>query len=205
MQENTDQETSFPGREEEALDKTWAGLKFAGAAASRQFYGCLFKNCDFTGAEFRGCRFTDCRFESCNLSLLRLPRTALSNVSFKNSKLTGVNWTEAAWPRVKLPGLLKFDNCVLADSVFLGLHLRETAIVNCRAVGADFREADLSKADLAGTDLAGALFGSTNLAGANLAGARNYAIRPADNVMKGARFSMPEAMALLHCLDIQIV
>jgi len=189
----------------EFSDEEFSGLKYAGAAPGLRFDGCLFRNCDLTGAEFPDCRFSDCAFESCNLSLVRLPRAALANLSFKSSKLTGVNWTEAAWPRIKLPGALKFEDCVLSDACFLGLHLREAVFAGCLAKGVDFREADLEKADLTRTDFSGALFGGTNLAGADLTGARNYAIRASENKLKGAKFALPEAMALLYCMDIRVV
>jgi len=192
--------------EKEYTDRVFDGLALKGkAVTSRHFYGCVFRNCDLTGVAFRLCRFNDCRFESCNLSLVKVHGSSFSGTAFRDSKLVGVNWAEAAWPRLKLPSALRFENCVLSDSSFLGLSLKESALVKCLAKDADFREADLSLSDLSGTDFSGALFGRTELAGANLDQARNYAIRPADNNIKGARFSMPEAMALLYCLDIKIV
>ncbi|OGR78609.1 MAG: hypothetical protein A2X32_05005 [Elusimicrobia bacterium GWC2_64_44] len=204
MTTKASQNAPFPGSGESS-DAEFSGLKYSGAASGLRFDGCLFRNCDLTGAEFRDCRFTDCAFESCNLSLVRLPRTALSGLRFKSSKLTGVNWAEAAWPRIKLPGALKFEDCVLSDACFLGLHLREAVFAGCLAKGADFREADLEDADLTRTDFSGALFVGTNLSGADLSGARNYAIRAAENKLKGAKFSLPEAMALLYCMDIKLV
>jgi len=94
---------------------------------------------------------------------------------------------------------------VISDSNFLGLPLGGTAIKGCLARDADFREADLSRSDLTGTDFTASLFGKTNLTGADLTQARNYAIRISDNKVKDAKFSMPEAMSLLYCLDIKIV
>ncbi|OGR63107.1 MAG: hypothetical protein A2X31_13565 [Elusimicrobia bacterium GWB2_63_22] len=174
------------------------------AVTSREFHSCVFKGCDLTRASLVRSRFTDCRFESCNLSLAKLPGSSFSSVVFRSSKLAGVNWTEAAWPRIKLPGQLSFEDCVLSDAVFLGLYLRGASFLNCLAKGADFREADLSGAALRGTDFSGALFGGTDLSGADLSLARNYAIRPDDNKLKNAVFSMPEAMALLYCMDIKL-
>jgi uncharacterized protein YjbI with pentapeptide repeats len=170
----------------------------------KTFQDCVFRNCDLTKAVLRFCKFTDCRFESCNLSLAKLQASVFSGVSFKDSKLVGVNWTEAHWPRIRLACPVEFTNCLLNDSVFLGLALKGTKISRCQAKGADFREADLAKADLTHTDFTGAVFGGTNLEGADLDHAGNYAIRPADNRLKGAKFSLPEAMALLYCLDIKI-
>ena len=75
-------------------------------------------------------------------------------------------------------------------------------MVDCVAVDVDFREADLSQADFAGSDLSESLFVNTDLSEADLSRARNYLIDPGQNVLKGARFSMPEAMSLLYNMDI---
>ena len=42
----------------------------------------------------------------------------------------------------------------------------------------------------------------TDLSRANLSKARNYQIDASQNVLKGARFSLPEAMSLLYSMDI---
>lgn len=181
-------QTEFSGREFNGLDLN----------------ACVFSNCDLTAALLEDSRFAACRFRSCNLSLARLGGSSFREVSFSSCKLAGVNWTEAAPARIKLPAQLSFDDCVLTDSVFLGLYLRGVSFINCLAKGADFREADLGGASLRGTDLSGALFGGTDLSGADLRQARNYAIRPDGNKLKGARFSLPEAMALLYCMDIEL-
>ena len=89
---------AFSGAEKECADAVFEGLDLKGkAVTSRRFYGCLFRNCDFTGAALERCLFNDCRFESCNLSLAAVRGSAFSNTAFRDSKLAGVNWTEAAW------------------------------------------------------------------------------------------------------------
>lgn len=210
---------SKPGSREKAgaaflpgdTKKEYAGLAFTGlllkgkAVTSGLFSDCVFRNCDLTGVSFRFCKFSHCCFESCNLSLIKVPASLFSGVSFKNSKLVGVNWTEASWPKIKLAVPVSFTGCLLNDSNFLGLSLAGTALTGCTAKDADFRETDLSGADLTRTDFSGSLFNNTDLSGADLTGARNYTIRISGNRVKDARFSMPEAMDLLYCLDIKIV
>jgi uncharacterized protein YjbI with pentapeptide repeats len=196
----------FSDEEKECTDGVFDGLAIKGkTVTARSFYGCLFRNCDLTGVTFKNCRFRDCRFESCNLSLAAVRGSSFFSTSFKDSKLAGVDWTAAAWPLIKLPGALEFAGCLLNDCSFFGLCLKGARLTNCMARESDFREADLSGADLTHTDFVGSLFGKTDLRGANLDQARNYAISVSDNKVKDARFSMPEAMALLYCLDIKIV
>jgi len=69
----------------------------------------------------------------------------------------------------------------------------------------DFREADLAKTNFDGTDLSESLFLNTNLSKADFSGAKNYAISPEKNTLKGAKFSLPEAMSLLFNLDLVLM
>jgi uncharacterized protein YjbI with pentapeptide repeats len=69
----------------------------------------------------------------------------------------------------------------------------------------DFREANLSCADFSFTDLKDSLFQSTNLNGADFRHAKNYHIDPSKNDIRKGKFSLPEAMALLHSMDIEII
>ncbi len=69
----------------------------------------------------------------------------------------------------------------------------------------DFRETDLAQANFKGTDLADSLFVATDLTEADLSQARNYRIDPSQNIVKKAKFSLPEAMSLLYGLDIVLV
>ena len=44
----------------------------------------------------------------------------------------------------------------------------------------------------------------TDLTGADFRDAKNYVIHPALNKLSKARFSLPDAMNLLYCMDIEI-
>ena len=90
----------------------------------------------------------------------------------------------------------------MSHATFIELKLRGIQIIDCIAIDVDFRQADLSTADFSGTDLSESMFGDTDLSGANMNKARNYQIDASQNVLKGARFSLPEAMSLLYSLDI---
>lgn len=182
----------------EAADS--AGVEIAAA----EFRECRFVRCCFSESVLRACVFDECVFVECDLSLVKLPHSVFSSTRFEGSKIIGVNWTEASWPKSRLLVPVGFEKCVINHSVFLGLDLKGVRITECTAKDVDFREADLSKADFSGTDLSGAQFGRTNLTGANLESALSYRIVPAENTLKGARFSLPEAMSLLSGLDIEI-
>jgi fluoroquinolone resistance protein len=173
-----------------------------GRVDSAEFDECSFVNCSFVESVFQDCRFANCLFSGCDLTLVELNGSAFSSARFERCTAVGVNWTLAARPAVLLGKPLSFSGCALNHATFIGLNLKGIEIRNCAAVDVDFREADLSRADFSGTDLSKSLFGDTDLSEADLSRARNYSINPGRNTLKQAKFSLPEAMSLLHNLDI---
>lgn len=172
---------------------------------SSEFYDCTFVRCSFAGCTFRACRFVNCTFQQCDLSLTRVPESVFSETRFEDSKIIGVDWTQADWTAVGLGDPIGFFKCAISHSTFIGLSLQELEIKECIATDVDFREADLTKADFAGTDLSESLFSHTNLTEADLSSARNYHISPEQNTIRQTKFSLPEAMALLYGMDIVLV
>jgi fluoroquinolone resistance protein len=172
---------------------------------SSEFYECTFVHCSFVEAAFRACRFNTCTFLHCDLSLVQVPGCLFSATRFEDSKVVGVDWTQADWTAARIGDPIGFLRCALSHSTFIGLSLQGLRILDCTAKNVDFREADLSGADFGATDLSESLFSDTNLTEADLSRALNYAIAPGRNVLTRARFSLPEAMALLYGLDIVLV
>jgi fluoroquinolone resistance protein len=184
-------------------NQLFKGLRLTqGQVATAEFVGCTFMDCSLLECVFAGCRFADSCFQGCDLSLVQVPATVFSNTRFEESKVIGVDWTQAEWAGVRLGRPISFFRCAISHSTFIGLDLKGILIRECAAVNVDFRDADLQETDLRGTDLAESLFGHTDLRGADLRGARNYHIAAGHNTLDGARFSLPEALSLLHGLDI---
>lgn len=180
------------------------GLHLAGATIEgRRFEDCRFDHCDFSEAALRACRFRDCEFADCNLSLVRLDGTQVG-ARFVDCKLVGIDWTRAHWPAIRLDAPIAFERCALNDGSFFGLSLRELAAVECRAHDVDFTEADLEDADFRHSDLRGAIFRRTRLARADFREATDYRIDVLLNDVRHAKFSLPEAISLLHGLDIDL-
>ncbi|MEA3439088.1 MAG: pentapeptide repeat-containing protein [Chloroflexota bacterium] len=167
-----------------------------------EFSDCTFNNCSLVEVLFIDCRFVNCRFQDCDLSLVQFQGTILYGVKFEVSKLIGIDWTLGEWSALGFRDSVEFHKCSINHSTFIGLELNEVMIRDCSALDVDFREADLTQANFSGTDLSGSLFINTNLTGADLSRARNYHIKPEENVLIGAKFSLPEAMSLLYNMDI---
>lgn len=171
---------------------------------SSEFHSCTFVGCDFTEALLHNCRFVSCAFQDCDLSLAHVQGSVFIAIHFDDCKLVGVDWTQADWGSNLLGEPLGFERCSLNHSTFIGLELKDVKFKDCIAKEVDFREAELSGSDLSGTELSGSLFLKTNLSGADLRGARNYHISPGENTLTGAKFSLPEALALLYSLEIDL-
>ena len=163
---------------------------------------CIFVQCSFEAVVLNNCRFSSCIFQECNLNLAQIAKCSFPSTRFEKSKLMGINWTQGDWSTSGFGNLVGFFDCVISHSTFIGLELKRIQMKNCIANEVDFRDADLSYVDFGGTDLARSIFGNTNLTKADLSQARNYAIDPSNNILKKAKFSMPEAMALLYSMDI---
>jgi uncharacterized protein YjbI with pentapeptide repeats len=163
----------------------------------KEFCNCSFEGCKFSESLFRECQFEDCNFKNCDLSLIKVSNSSLRGIEFKNSKLLGINWTDATSPLS-----VNFTSCVINHSVFTRLSLRKINIVDCYASDVDFAEADLTQANFKQTNLLNARFLNTNLAHADFSDANSYSVNPNLNKLKKTKFSLPEAISLLSSFDI---
>lgn len=191
--------------ESEYDDEAFANLDLVGTTLEGiRFRDCSFTRCNFSEATLARCRFSDCQFQDCNLSLATLTGSGFDGVAFVDCKMVGIHWTKAHWPRVRVAKALAFRRCVLNDSSFFGLDLRECKLVECRAIDVDFTDANCEDAVFRETDLRDSVFARTRLVGADFTDAQNYRIDIFNNDIKRARFSLPEAVSLLYSLDIEL-
>jgi uncharacterized protein YjbI with pentapeptide repeats len=193
--------------ESEYDDASFVNLDVTGATLEGiRFRDCSFTRCNFSEATIARCRFSDCEFQDCNLSLATLTGSGFDGVTFIDCKMVGIHWTKAHWPRIRVAKALAFRRCVLNDSSFFGLDLRECEceLIECRAIDVDFTDANCEDADFRDTDLSDSVFARTRLVRANFTDAQNYRIDLFNNDIKRARFSLPEAVSLLYSLDIEL-
>jgi len=194
--------------QKEHENESFRNLDFSGEVFNGfDFFECEFINCNLSSSGFKNTRFTNCEFKQCDLSLVKVDKSTLSGVMMNKSKVLGVDWAAANWAGNRINPILKtidFVECVMNYSNFSGLQLGHIQIVKCVAHEVNFTDTNLKGAVLRDTDFEKSVFHQTNLEGADLIGARNYYISPTDNQIKKAKFSMPEAMALLYSMDIVI-
>ncbi|PVY41725.1 pentapeptide repeat-containing protein [Pontibacter virosus] len=182
-------------------DKTFEKIIYPNKAIKgREFEDCIFKNCDFSNGDFSSNRFTDCEFIGCNLAMLKLRGATLNNVTFKECKLTGINFGESE----EFLFTVGFVSCLMDYTSFLRRKMPKTHFIDCSLKNAVFEQATLTKAKFDNTDLAGSVFERTNLSEADLVTAYNYIIDPELNNIKKAKFSQNGLAGLLTRYDIRV-
>lgn len=163
------------------------------------FEECTFTKCRFLSSEFTRARFLDCKFEFSELSNSKWANARLRDSFFVGCKMIGIQWVQT-----EDLSSLSFEDCNLAYSNFTGLKLKKVRFFKCRLNDSDLSQTDLSESDLRESDFLNVRFNQTRLLKADLRGAVNYLINPMENVVKSARFSMPEAQGLLYGLGIRL-
>ncbi len=186
----------FSGEDFKNLDLARARL------AGHTFESCTFTRCTVREAVFDKCRFAGCTFRKCDLALVHVEGCTFADTTFEDCQLAGVNWSEMAAAKSLLRPPFYFVGCALSHSLFMGLKLKGIKLAKCVARDVDFSDCDLTRANLSGTDFDGSRFSHTNLTEADFTGATNYAISATLNTLKKTKFSLPEAISLLHNLDI---
>ena len=194
------------GANAENADQTFKRINYQNRIVDhRSFDHCIFSHCSFQETIFQNCKFRDCTFLDCDLRLMHVTGSSFRDTVFKNSAVTGVNWVEGSWSKSGLLESIGFIDSEISHSTFLGLELRKMVIRKCVAKNADFAEANLTEADCTYTDFTESRFLRTNLTGTDFTHARNYAIDVSLNTVKQAKFSLPEAVNLLRCMNIILV
>lgn len=160
----------------------------------REFEQCTFTACDLSHSDFSGSKFAECTFIGCDLSMLKLGNVVLRDTSFKECKLLGVDFS-ACKEMLFSPA---FDQCLLDHAVFHKRKMSGTKFIRCSLKGVDFENATLENAVLDRCDLERAVFVNSDLRKADLSTAYNLALDPERNKLKGARFSVDGALALLE-------
>jgi fluoroquinolone resistance protein len=173
--------------------------------SSKVFEDCEFRDCNFNETIFQRCEFINCNFSKCDFSVAKLEFSQFRDVTFTACKMIGIDWATATWPKVASFLPLKFIKCIIHDSSFFELSLKEIVIQDCQSHDVDFRNGNFSGANFTHTDFRNSLFGKTNLTGADFRGAANYNIDISINTITKATFSRQEALRLLDSLGIKLV
>lgn len=169
------------------------------ATGEVEFVECRFKNIDFTSIPLKNFKFIDCCFNNCNFNNATLRGVLFRAPKFHQSKLLGMNWTEAQ--TLTLP---EYTECLMDFSVFQKLNLKGAKFIKCKLHEVDFYEAQAPKSEWNGSDLKDSNFSGTNLSEADFRSAIQYNINVRETNVSKAKFSMPEAINLLNPFNVII-
>lgn len=187
---------------EEFTDTTFTNIVCADQKIFyKTFERCVFTHGDFTASHFTGTVFVDCVFSRCNLSLIKVEDVRLQGVRFENCKLAGIDFSVC---NPAFMNELIFSQCLVQHVNFTRMKIPGTKFVECTFQETDFVDMDLSKASFYKSTFTRSRFQNSNLSKADFRGAGNYDLNPLFNKIKGAKFSMPDALSLLKALDVSI-
>jgi len=163
------------------------------------FDECMFTDCRFVDCKFEKCVFIECEFKQSVFSAIDPIGSRLLRPEFFQCKVIGVDWSKAS----KLENM-SFNECQIDYSNFSSLQLPRTKMLKCSAREVRFNETNLSDGVFKSTDFQGSTFFKADLSMSDFRQAKNYSIDVKNNLVKNARFSLPEALSLLYGLDIVI-
>lgn len=194
---------SLASNGEEYFDVTYDATDEADARLTTVgFEDCVFEGLTLESTRLVHCSFVDCVFRDCDFGVLVADDCVWRDVGFERCRMQGVDW--------RAPGVgglgnqLRFDGCFLRYGVFMAAQLPRVEFAACDLRETEFSDADLTGASFAQCDLSGARFQNARLTGADFRGAQGYDLDVTTKLLKGARFSMPEAVRLLNGLDITV-
>ena len=97
-----------------------------------------------------------------------------------------------------------FKKCNLTYASFHKLKIKKTHFSNCKLEETDFSEADMESSVFEDCEMVGAIFERTNLSKTDFRTSKYFSIDPANNRMKGARFSYDGLPGLLEKYGLKI-
>ncbi|WP_224363999.1 pentapeptide repeat-containing protein [Hyalangium versicolor] len=167
--------------------------------SGKEFSGCTFRHVKLQESRWNRARLEDCVFEDCDLTRMNPSQMRAMGVTFRQSKLMGIDWTEVARNPV-----LSFEECDLRYSSFVGTNLSKAVFRACKAAEANFIQCNLAHADFSQTQLTGANFEDSDLTLANFATADGAFLNPAKNNVKGTRIPVESAVLLALFLGMHV-
>lgn len=124
----------------------------------------------------------------------------LQEVVFQESKISGADFHKCD----KTFFSVCFEKSILMGCNFSELKMKKTRFCHSKVKECYFNNTQLAESDFSKADLEGTLFHHCDLSKADFREAINYSINPQANVLKKARFSAPEVLALLSFFEIEI-
>ena len=186
------------------FNETLTGQTLTGILQGQEYTDCTFTHCRRQDLRVENCSFVNCRFAGCQWSNVVFSFTQMREGRFENCAFRGIAWGGLQGKSALARPLAATRNCMFQYNDFSGMALAEYDFSSCEFRDCRFDSCKLTGADFRGVQLGESQFTRCALDKADFRDAQGYAIAPADNTLKGARFSFPDVVRLLDGTGIRI-
>ena len=169
-----------------------------------QFVDCTFTDCSLDACTLRHCDFSGCVFLRCRASALNAEAVQVKFGEGGEGGRCGISWGLLQPAGRFSEPISRMERCRLKYNSFSNLNLTRFDFSGSELVETIFAECKLSESSFHGCGLQNTEFFKCDLRKADFRDAVGYRIDVLNNTVKGARFSLPEAMRLLGPLGVQL-
>ena len=167
-----------------------------------EFEECRFENCEFEAMHLNNCKFIDCAFVGCCVINPVFDYCTMTGNDFLSCRLFGINWENLTNGFVG--PINHLEKCQLRYNNFVNLSFPKFVFSGNEILDSLFGDCNLSHSKFSSCHLSRTEFFRCDLTGANFENADGYAVDISNCKLKGAIFSYPEVVNLLHNCGIII-
>ena len=184
-------------------NKTYKNINFLLETSniSKEYYRCTFVNCNFEQLDLSEIWFEECKFMACNLSRIQVKKANFQNVSFVDSKLLGISFSDTN----PLSFEIHVEKSVLDFSSFYQLDLKTSSFTDIQLHEVDFVETNLEGVQFENCDFLASVFENTNFKKTDLSSSYNFVIDPEQNKMNQCKLSTGSLLSLLTKYNLDII
>lgn len=169
-----------------------------------EFVDCTFENCTIENTALIRCCFTDCTFVDCRLSDVTATYSSMKNGEFIRCALLSIHWQEWTMGGSGIRPIRRLEDCQLKYNIFQENNFSKFDFSDNIITGSMFAGCNLSKSQFVHSQLERTEFFKCNLSKADFRQAAGYVVDLPTCQLAGAKFSYPEVVNLLACLNIEI-
>ena len=171
------------------------------------FEDCLFTQCRVKGAVLERCRFSGCQFTDCLLSAPKLKNVTMLSCGFSGCGISGVDWSALVDERKRDMGFLPFDSlerCSPAPLPVLRPGPEGLRLLRGRPDRQHLRQLRAGRGGLFPVPPGGDQLSPKRPAPGGLPPGGGVQLLFGGDRVRGAKFSLPEAVGLLSALGLEL-
>lgn len=172
--------------------------------SSLNFTDCSFEDCVFEDCTLKDCSLNDCSFEGCRVVNPISQGTQVKYLSFSKCHLLGVQWQDFLSAGLIAAPLHRLKNSSLRYHSFIDMNLKRFSFAGNLIADSLFENCQLAESSFKQCNLQNTRFIACDLKKADFRQALGYQVDIFQSKLKGAKFSLPEAVSLLKDLEIAL-